>query len=352
VKYHLSDHVGSSVVALDASGNWLNREEYTPFGESTFGGFARKRYRFVGKERDEESGLYAFGARSYAPHLARWTSCDPVDPKERIRDGPSAFAYAGNNPLKNVDPRGAWFLIIIIVAVAVIAIFLVGTVKTAEVTPAAKHVELVNSGAYDDDPVRELQDRNKAWAKSTPYFESMAAAGETAMVALPGPGGASFEAAEGLTARELLESGGYRAALKRAMETQTDVLGRAVSREIEPAGARVFRHVLDQGGPLAPMRAVQIERGGAMNLSTGGQRAQFGEGVYAWSNTQTGVKRYIDFVVPADTAVEKIVVNDGQTYYRIVPKSGDRVAVKVVGTDMSEAELNAFRPVVDQMQGK
>ena len=34
-----------------------NREEYTPYGETSFGSYARKRYRFTGKERDEESGL-------------------------------------------------------------------------------------------------------------------------------------------------------------------------------------------------------------------------------------------------------------------------------------------------------
>ena len=36
-----------------------------------------KRYRYTGKERDEESGLHYHGARYYAPWLGRWTSCDP-----------------------------------------------------------------------------------------------------------------------------------------------------------------------------------------------------------------------------------------------------------------------------------
>ena len=37
-----------------------------------------KRYRFSGKERDDETGLYYFGARYYAPWLGRWTSTDPA----------------------------------------------------------------------------------------------------------------------------------------------------------------------------------------------------------------------------------------------------------------------------------
>jgi RHS repeat-associated protein len=77
VQFHLGDHLGSSHVVLDDTGGFVNREEYTPYGETSFGSFARKRYRFTGKERDEESGLNYHGARYYAPWLCRWTSCDP-----------------------------------------------------------------------------------------------------------------------------------------------------------------------------------------------------------------------------------------------------------------------------------
>ena len=77
VKFHLSDHLGSSNVVVDEAGNWVNREEHTPYGETSFGSFARKRYRFTGKERDEESGLYYFGARYYSSWSGRWISADP-----------------------------------------------------------------------------------------------------------------------------------------------------------------------------------------------------------------------------------------------------------------------------------
>ncbi|MBK0403317.1 hypothetical protein I5M27_09990 [Adhaeribacter sp. BT258] len=56
-KYFLDDHLGSSSVVLDSAGSLINREEYYPFGETSFGSFAKKRYRFCGKERDEESGF-------------------------------------------------------------------------------------------------------------------------------------------------------------------------------------------------------------------------------------------------------------------------------------------------------
>ncbi|MFD0465053.1 RHS repeat domain-containing protein [Microvirga aerilata] len=69
VIFHLGD-LRSANVAVDTTGAWVNREEYTPFGETTFGGFARKRFRYCGKERDEESGLTYHGLRYYAPGCA------------------------------------------------------------------------------------------------------------------------------------------------------------------------------------------------------------------------------------------------------------------------------------------
>lgn len=72
VKFHLGDHLGGSSLVLDDTGALVNREEYTPYGDTSFGSFARKRCRLTGKERDEKSGLYYHGARYYAPVLGRW----------------------------------------------------------------------------------------------------------------------------------------------------------------------------------------------------------------------------------------------------------------------------------------
>src|SRR5262249_17707774 len=102
VKYHLGDHLGSSSMVIDDSGAWINREEYFPYGETSFGSFARKRYRFTGMERDEESSLTYHGARYLAPWLARWTSCDPMGPV----GGTNLYAYALGNPISLRDTRG------------------------------------------------------------------------------------------------------------------------------------------------------------------------------------------------------------------------------------------------------
>jgi RHS repeat-associated protein len=101
--YHLGDHIASSVAVLDGNGAVLNREEYTPFGETTFGGYATKRYRFTAKERDEESGLAYHGQRYYTPWLARWTAPDPQFPTGSL----TWYRYARNSPLTVTDPSGA-----------------------------------------------------------------------------------------------------------------------------------------------------------------------------------------------------------------------------------------------------
>jgi RHS repeat-associated protein len=102
VQFHLSDHLGSSNVVVDSSGGFVNREEFTPYGETSFGTFAKKRYRFTGKERDEESGCTYHGARYYSAHLARWLSCDPKPP----HGGGTLYSYVSGRPIVLYDPTG------------------------------------------------------------------------------------------------------------------------------------------------------------------------------------------------------------------------------------------------------
>jgi len=61
-----------------------------------------KRYRYIGKERDEETGLYHLGARYYASWLGRWTAVDPIG----LGDGVNRYAYSRGNPVGLRDPSG------------------------------------------------------------------------------------------------------------------------------------------------------------------------------------------------------------------------------------------------------
>ena len=61
------------------------------------------RYKFNGKEQDEATGFYYYGARYYAPSLSRWLSVDPLAEKYQ---GFSPYNYTLNNPIMLVDPDG------------------------------------------------------------------------------------------------------------------------------------------------------------------------------------------------------------------------------------------------------
>jgi RHS repeat-associated protein len=109
IRYQYSNHLGSAVLETDEVGNPISYEEYHPYGTTAYrsakAGFAisLKRYRFSGKERDDETGLYYFGVRYYAAWLGRWTSVDPLG----FVGGLNLFRYCANSPIMFSDPTGA-----------------------------------------------------------------------------------------------------------------------------------------------------------------------------------------------------------------------------------------------------
>ncbi|MCD9025516.1 SpvB/TcaC N-terminal domain-containing protein [Cohnella silvisoli] len=108
VRYQLGNHLGSTSLELDENGEVITYEEYTPFGSTAYcagrsaSEVSLKRYRYTGKERDEETGLSYHGARYYAPWLGRWMSCDP----NGISDGSNIYRYVRGNPTIFVDLSG------------------------------------------------------------------------------------------------------------------------------------------------------------------------------------------------------------------------------------------------------
>jgi RHS repeat-associated protein len=83
IRYQLGNHLGSSSLELDEQARIISYEEYAPYGSSTYQAVRSqtetpKRYRYTGKERDEESGLSYHVARYLVHCLARWLSCDPI----------------------------------------------------------------------------------------------------------------------------------------------------------------------------------------------------------------------------------------------------------------------------------
>jgi RHS repeat-associated protein len=126
--YYHSDHLGSAQLVTDYKGDEYERFEYTPYGEVWIEKAAAASaldvpYRFTGKERDKETGLYYYGARYLDPRESRWLSVDPAmgdyvpSPGQEAGKLPGmggvfntvnlhVYHYAGNNPVKYVDPDG------------------------------------------------------------------------------------------------------------------------------------------------------------------------------------------------------------------------------------------------------
>lgn len=107
-RYQFSNHLGTACLELDETAAVISYEEYYPYGSTSYQAgvtvieVSLKRYRYTGKERDEETGLYYHIVRYYAPWLGRWASCDPAG----LVDGPNVYRYARNNPVVLKDPGG------------------------------------------------------------------------------------------------------------------------------------------------------------------------------------------------------------------------------------------------------
>ena len=84
IRYQLGNHLGSASLELDRDGAMISYEEYHPYGTTSYQAgrskaeISLKRYRYTGKERDEETGFNYHGARYYALWLGRWVSCDQL----------------------------------------------------------------------------------------------------------------------------------------------------------------------------------------------------------------------------------------------------------------------------------
>jgi RHS repeat-associated protein len=103
--YH-PDHLGNTSYVTDASGEVYQHMEYFAFGETfveEHSNTNRTPYLFSGKELDDETGFYYYGARYYDPRTSIFVSVDPLADK---MPNSSPYAYCFNNPIAFVDPSG------------------------------------------------------------------------------------------------------------------------------------------------------------------------------------------------------------------------------------------------------
>ena len=104
------DHVGTVVATSNQAGEAVYVSGFDPFGatelESYRGAGATTHYKFQGREYDDSTGLYDFGARFYDPNLGKFLSADSSIPDGGGSLGLNRYAFEFNNPLRYTDPSG------------------------------------------------------------------------------------------------------------------------------------------------------------------------------------------------------------------------------------------------------
>ncbi|WDF76660.1 hypothetical protein PQ469_22500 [Mucilaginibacter sp. KACC 22773] len=115
-EYDLKDHLGNTRItttwdpadATQLTPKNSQHTDYYAFGyaiQSLQGTISSPKnvYLYNGKELQEETGLYDYGARFYDPVIGRWTS---VDPLAEISRRFTPYNYGEDNPIRNIDPDG------------------------------------------------------------------------------------------------------------------------------------------------------------------------------------------------------------------------------------------------------
>lgn len=99
--YH-QDQLGSTMALTDVTGTVVAAYTYDDNGNLTMAtGASTTPFGFAGQYRDAESGLIYMGARYYNPATAQFLTRDPA-----YAQSESAYGYAGNDPIDNLDPTG------------------------------------------------------------------------------------------------------------------------------------------------------------------------------------------------------------------------------------------------------
>ena len=103
--YH-SDHLGSTSYITDDKANITQYDAYLPYGELLVDEHSSSEdlpYKFNGKQFDEETGLYYYGARYMNPMASIWYGMDPLSEKYPYIGG---VVYCEGNPVVQIDDFG------------------------------------------------------------------------------------------------------------------------------------------------------------------------------------------------------------------------------------------------------
>jgi RHS repeat-associated protein len=105
--FYIKNHLGSTMLTVDDVGRYSTGDQramdylaYGSYKDLKVGTEEKIRQKFTGKEFEDSTKLYAFGARWMDPELGSFISPDPAGQFF------NPFSYAGGNAINLVDPNG------------------------------------------------------------------------------------------------------------------------------------------------------------------------------------------------------------------------------------------------------
>lgn len=124
-RWLVTDQVGTPRILADTTGSLagIKRHDYLPYGEELTVGYGGRtnvqgysgdcvRDKFVGYERDAETGLDYAEARYHGSVYGRFTSVDPAmgSARKSMPQSWNRYSYVLNRPLSLVDPTGEFWI--------------------------------------------------------------------------------------------------------------------------------------------------------------------------------------------------------------------------------------------------
>jgi RHS repeat-associated protein len=150
--WYVHDQLGSTIALVNSAGTVVGTYAYSARGSVTsHTGTVATPLQYAGAYTDAETGFLFADARYYDPATNQFTTVDPD-----VLSSDEAYAYAGNNPINDVDPDGQnWESIV--GAIGIVALDGVEEVATdgaatpflAEEDAALAGAETAESGAED-----------------------------------------------------------------------------------------------------------------------------------------------------------------------------------------------------------